>query len=240
MNSALYEGWVRHRRYADVDHEFSYRVALAYLDCAELPGALDLRPIASSTGPALVRLRRDDLLGDPAVPVEQAVRDLVDEQTGVRPDGPVRLLTALRSLGVGFNPVRFYYAWHAGALHSVVAEVTNTPWGESHAYVLDPAGGRMAKELHVSPFLPMDHEYAWKLTEPGDQLVVHLENLKDGVRAFDATLRLHRKPLDRRSLMRVLVRHPPQTLKILAGIYGQAVRLKLKGAPYYPHPRPAR
>jgi DUF1365 family protein len=241
MRSALYEGTVRHRRYGDVGHVFTYRVALAYLDCDELPGALALGPLASSTRPALVRLRREDLLGDPAVPVDQAARDLVHERTGVRPDGPVRVLTALRSLGVGFNPVRFYYCWHAGALHSVIAEVTNTPWGERHAYVLDPSGGTLDKALHVSPFQPMDQRYSWKLTEPGGQLVVHLENTgSDGARAFDATLRLHRRPLHRRALARVLLRHPPQTLRILAGIYSQAVRLKIKGAPYHPHPRIAR
>ena len=239
MNSALYEGWVRHRRFGDVEHAFRYRVALAYLDTAELPGALALAPIASSTGPAFVRLRREDLLGDPAVPVDAAVRSLVEQRTGVRPDGPVRLLCALRALGVGFNPVRFYYAWHQGALHSVVAEVTNTPWGERHAYVLDPAGGEVDKALHVSPFQPMGQSYRWKVREPGEQLVVYLENRQDGERAFDATLRLDRRPLDRRSIAHVLLRHPPQTLKILAGIYGQALRLKIKGAPYHPHPRTA-
>ena len=98
----------------------------------------------------------------------------------------------------------------------------------------------MAKALHVSPFLPMDHEYAWRLTEPGDELYVLLENRKGDRRQFDATLRLRRRPLNRRSLLRVLLRHPPQSLRILAGIYGQAVRLKLKGAPYHPHPRTAR
>jgi DUF1365 family protein len=243
MRSALYEGRVRHRRYGEVGHEFSYPLTLVYLDCDELPAALALAPLASATGPALVRLRREDLLGgraEPVVPVDEAARDLVAERTGTRPDGPVRLLTALRSLGVGFNPVRFYYCWHAGALHSVVAEVTNTPWGERHAYVLDPAGGTLDKALHVSPFQPMDQRYSWKLTEPGGQLTVHLENRgPDGVRAFEATLRLHRRPLNRRALARVLWRHPPQTLRILAGIYGQAVRLKLKGARYHPHPRTA-
>jgi DUF1365 family protein len=241
MNSALYEGWVRHRRHTGAGHVFRHRVALAYLDCDELPGALALAPLASATGPALVRLRRRDLLGDPSIGVDDAARDLVAAHTGVRPAGPVRLLTALRSLGVGFNPVRFYYCWHEGALHSVIAEVTNTPWGERHAYVLDPAGGALPKALHVSPFQPMDQRYSWRVSEPGEQLVVHLENTgADGVRAFDATLRLHRQPLDRRSIGRVLLRHPPQSLRILAGIYGQAVRLRLRGAAYHPHPRAAR
>ncbi|MFL5847003.1 MAG: DUF1365 domain-containing protein [Solirubrobacteraceae bacterium] len=165
----------------------------------------------------------DEVGGDDA-------RELVERETGVRPDGPVYLLEAKRSLGVGFNPVRFSYVWHAGALHAVVAEVTNTPWGEKHSYVLDPAGGRIDKAMHVSPFMPMDQEYAWRLTEPGEQLVVHLENHQDGHRVFDATLTLHRtQSAPRRA----------QSLRILAGIYAQALRLKLKGARYHAHPKAA-
>lgn len=191
-----YEGWIRHRRFGDVEHEFRHRISMAY---EEVDGA--------------------------------AARALVEQHTGVRPDGPVRLLEAARSLGVGFNPVRFHYAWHQGALLAVVAEVTNTPWGERHSYVLDPDGGRMDKAMHVSPFMPMDQEYAWKLTEPGEQLVVHLENHQDGRRIFDATLRLRRTERAPRRA---------QSLKIIAGIYSQALRLKLKGARYHPHPRTVR
>jgi uncharacterized protein len=161
----------------------------------------------------------------------------------------VRVLTALRSLGLGFNPVRFYYCFETGndddeQLEAVVAEVTNTPWGERHAYVLAPdADGRLsgvtAKQLHVSPFLPMRHDYHWQMTNPGGELVVHLESRtthEPSERAFDATMRLARRPLTRRSLASIVVRYPPQTLRIVAGIYGQALRLKLKGAPYHRRP----
>ncbi len=216
MSATTYEGWVRHRRFADVDHEFRYPLTMVYVDATEVPGH---------------GLRRDDLLGDPSVPVDTAVCDLVEEDTGSRPHGPVRVLCVPRSLGVAFNPVRFYYAWHEDALHSVVAEVTNTPWGERHAYVLDPSGGRMAKKMHVSPLQPMDQEYAFRLTEPAEHLVVQLENHQDGRRVFDATLNLKRTERAPRRA---------QAVKNLARIYTQSARLKLKGAPYHPHPRTAR
>ena len=242
--SALYEGWVRHRRVVDVAHEFRYRVCLAYVDVDELPQALSFPPLASASGRALLALRRADLLGDPEVPLGEAVRDRVAGATGVRPVGPVRVLSALRTLGVGFNPVRFYYCFaEQGALEAVVAEVTNTPWGERHGYVLVPGAddrwtGVTGKRLHVSPFLPMEHDYHWRVTPPGADLVVHLESraTASAERAFDATLEVSRRPLTRRTLASALVRYPPQTLRIVAGIYGQALRLKLKGAPYHPHP----
>ena len=250
-DSALYEGWVRHRRVADVAHDFRYNVALAYVDVDDLPQALAFAPLASATRRSLLRLRRADLLGDPDLPIGDAVRDHVASQTGARPAGPVRVLTALRSFGIGFNPVRFYYCFEPRhgegpeQLEAVVAEVTNTPWGERHAYVLArDADGRLAgvtpKRLHVSPFLPMSHDYHWRVTTPASELVVHLESRttgEAGERAFDATMRLRRRPLTRATLASTLVRYPPQTLRIVAGIYGQALRLKLKGAPY--HRRPA-
>jgi uncharacterized protein len=137
--SALYEGTVRHRRFAVRGHELRHRLALAYIDLDELPDLLGGRLLA--TRPGLVRFRRRDYLGDPAAPLAAAVRDTVAAQTGTRPRGPIRLLTHLRTCGHCFNPVSFYYCFDATGetVQSVLAEVTNTPWGERHAYVLAPA-----------------------------------------------------------------------------------------------------
>lgn len=133
--SAIYEGTIRHRRYAVRPHEFSHRLALAYLDLDELDGLLGGRLTASRTG--FVRFRRADYLGDPATPLAEAVREEVERATGKLPAGPIRLLTQLRTLGHCFNPVSFYYCFTAHEqLEAVVAEVTSTPWGERHAYVL--------------------------------------------------------------------------------------------------------
>ena len=163
--SCIYEGTIRHRRF-DPRREFSHRLALAYLDLDELPGLLDGRLVARR--PGLVRFRRRDYLGDPAVPLHRAVRDVVEDQTGARPEGPIRLLTQLRSFGHCFNPVSFYYCFEPGGerVQALVAEVTNTPWGERHAYVIEGKqrdsavlAGEFDKALHVSPFMGMDHRY---------------------------------------------------------------------------------
>ncbi|HEY5261392.1 MAG TPA: DUF1365 family protein, partial [Solirubrobacteraceae bacterium] len=90
-NSAIYEGTVRHRRFAVRPHQFRYRLALAYVDLGELPELLGGRLLAR--GPGLARFRRRDYLGDPAVPLADSVRDTVAEHAGVRPTGPIRLLT---------------------------------------------------------------------------------------------------------------------------------------------------
>jgi uncharacterized protein len=238
--SAIYEGTIRHRRFAVRKHEFRYRIAMAYVDLDELPTLLGGRLTRSR--PGLVRLRRADYLGDPATPLDTAVRDLVEQRLGTAPQGPIRLLTHLRTFGHCFNPVSFYYCFapDGETLEAIVAEVTNTPWGERHAYVLEagdpiPRGG-FDKALHVSPFMAMNQRYTWRAPAPGETLSVQIESAQDNEKAFDATLGLKRRPLTRRSLAKTTARHPAATLRMLALIYGHAVALKLKGVPVQPHP----
>jgi DUF1365 family protein len=230
--SAIYEGSIRHRRFAVRNHKFRYRIGMAYIDLEELPALLEGR--LTRTRPGLVRFRRRDYLGDPRTPLDEAVRAHVQEHLGQTPQGPIRLLTHLRTFGHCFNPVSFYYCFapDGETLEAIVAEVTNTPWGERHAYVSDGRAGEFDKALHVSPFMPMDQRYTWRASTPGDTLSVHIASSENGEHAFDATLNLKRRPLTRRTL----ARHPGATLRLLALIYGHALALKLKGVPVHPHP----
>jgi DUF1365 family protein len=245
--NALYEGWVGHRRLRPVEHAFRYRVFMAYLDLDAVPERVGPSWLWSTRHPALVRFRRADYLGDVRIPAADAVRALVARRTGSRPGGAVRLLTNLRCLGHLFNPVSFYYCFHRDgeSLQAVVAEVTNTPWGERHAYVLGALDGdgavreRVDKVFHVSPFMAMDHEYELCLTPPGHSIAVDIVSRRDGEIHFDASLALERRALDPAGLRRVLRRQPAPTLAVAARIYANAARLKLKGAPYFSHPREA-
>jgi DUF1365 family protein len=239
--SAIYEGTIRHRRFAVRAHEFRHRLAFLYLDLDELDGLLGGRLVAGR--PGLVRFRRGDYLGDPCVGLAEAVRTLVERRTGERPTGPIRLLTQLRTFGHCFNPVSFYYCFTPDQqLDAVVAEVTSTPWGERHAYVLGRTGegqvlgASLPKQLHVSPFMGMRQRYEWRVAAPGATLSVHIESRERERRAFDATLALRRAPLTRGGLARVTARYPAATLRVLALIYGHALALKLKGVPVHPHP----
>ena len=243
--SAIYEGRVAHRRYEPVAHSFSYRVFMPFLDLDELPGLLDDVPLWSARRRAPARFRRSDYLGDPRVPLADAARDLVAERTGSRPEGPVRLLANPRYWGVGFNPVSFYFLSGgdpAAGVEAMIAEVTNTPWGERRSYVLEsgPGGlrGEFAKRLHVSPFMPMEQRYEWTASEPGERLSVSIRNHDEhGERVFEASLALQRRELTPAALRGLLFRYPPMTISTMARIYWNAIKLKAKGAPYFSPPK---
>ncbi len=245
--SCVYEGWVRHRRLGAPAHELRAKLFMLYLDLGELPELFDSYRLASARGRALAEFRRGDHLGDPRRSLAAEIRELVVARTGEPPPGPIRLLTNLRYLGHCFNPVSFYYCFdQAGSrVQAIVAEVTNTPWGERHAYVLSPTEtrpgssimrGRFAKEFHVSPFMGMDHTYVWRMTAPAESLIVHIDSEQGDRVVFDATLSLARRELTPARLRALLIRYPLLTLRIVRRIYANGLRLHLKGARYFPNP----
>lgn len=246
--SAFYEGTVRHRRFEPMRHEFSYPIFMAYLDLGELPAALDGLPFFSARRRAPVRFHRSDFMGDDATALDEVARQTVAAETGERPAGPVRLLTGLRHFGHSFNPVSFYYCFDPSGerVEAVIADVKNIPWGERHPYVLargEAVGpvlsGGFEKALHVSPLMGMGHSYGLRTTEPGATASIHIDS-RAGEKAFDATLSLERRELTKANARRLALRYPLMSLRVVGGIYTQALRLRLKGAKIHPHPRGAK
>jgi DUF1365 family protein len=232
---------------APTRNRFRYRMFMLYLDLAELPQLFDRVPLWSARHAAPGWFRRADYLGPAAVPLDQAVRDLVVQRTGSRPRGPIRLLTHLRYFGYCMNPVSFYYCFDPAGerVETIVAEITNTPWKERHQYVLrlaaDDAGRvhrfEFDKRFHVSPFMPMELKYRWAFNDPGDRLLVHMQNIESGGRTFDATLSLEHSPWSRAALVGLLAAYPLLTLKVIGAIHWQALKLWLKRTPVHDHPK---
>jgi DUF1365 family protein len=154
MESCLYEGWLRHRRYSPKRHEFRYPLFMLWLDLGELDQVFKGRWLWSTRGPNLVWFRRADYGGDPALPLDEAIRQLVAAETGERPEGPVRILTNPRILGYCFNSISLYYCYAADGrtLEAVVGEVTSTPWGERIHYVLPMSANEGRPDEAPVPF----------------------------------------------------------------------------------------
>ncbi len=243
--SAVYEGLVTHRRSGTVPDAFRYRVFMPLFDLEELPGLLDRIPLWSARRLAPARFHEGDYLPGDGGSLTERARDLAQSRLGRRPAGPIRLLANPRYLGVGFNPVSFLFLHRPdGRIDSVIAEVTNTPWGERTAYVLDAgtggAGGRVTarfrKRMHVSPFQPMDQIYEISITAPSERLSVAIRSIEAGREVFVARMGLRRSELTPGRLLGLLLRYPPMTLATLARIYANALRLKLRRALVHPHP----
>lgn len=248
--SGVCEGWVRHRRFAPRPHSFRYRLFMMYLDLDELDQVFRGRWLWSARRPAAARFDRRDHLGAPDENLAQAVRNLVGAETGQRPGGPVRVLTHLRYFGYRFNPVSFFFCFDQDDRHleAIVAEVNNTPWGEQHPYVLRPEhpvrqGATVTfefpKRFHVSPFMPMDLRYRWRFRATPRHIAVHMENLRGDACIFDATMVLERRPISGPVLAGVLIRYPLMTVKVIAAIYYEALRLWLKKVTFHTHPAKA-
>ena len=247
-HSAIYEGTVRHRRYKPIEREFKYSLSMFYIDLEEVDRVLAMHPLFSRRRRGPASFLRSDFFG-PGGPsgcgIREAVAGEVTRQTGWTPDGPIRLLTNLRQWGVLANPVSFYYCFDGatGKLRAVLAEVTNTPWGDQQSYVI-PAGkggsrvlrGSFEKAMHVSPLMSMNQVHEIWAGEPGESLSVYIANHESGEVVLDATLNLKHKELTRRRMNSLVALRPPMPLKVLAGIYTQAARLLFAGVPFYSRP----
>ncbi len=220
---------------------------MMYLDLGELDEVFKGKWLWSSDRFNVACFNRAYHLGDPSVPLHQAVRDIVSERTGRRQEGPIRMLTQLRYFGHNFNPVSFYYCFDKEARHveTIVVEIHNTPWGERFCYVLEEKQNEgsekdkrfaLSKQFHVSPFMDMDIRYTWEFSDPGNSVRVFMSSYEKGERIFEAELSMDRREITGPKLSRMLFKYPFMNIRIIGAIYWQALRLWTKGAPFFIHP----
>jgi DUF1365 family protein len=244
MESGLYVGKLRHRRFSPKPHAFRYPVFMAFLDVDCLPELMRVSPFSGYNQWNWTSYCERDHFGDARLSLRERLKIDAARNGVALPDGPIFLLTHLRYLGYVFNPVSFYYCYDdAGVLRTMMAEVNST-FGETHNYWLDASNQRPSptaqrystpKQMHVSPFMDMRMEYDWIFTAPGERLVAHMNTIADGEAFFDATLELERRPWSRRELHRTLASYPFMTMRVIGGIHWEALKLWVKGVPVFPH-----
>lgn len=224
-------GTVYHARLGPRPHAFRYPVWMLLVDLEGQPATpWWLRPLAHLDG--------DHLMAAEAIRAHLAEAGM--DTAGVH----VLALTQPGSLGHSFNPVNFYFCECEGILIALLLQVTNTPWGEEHCYVLDGQGRRLRgrhrfefpKAFHVSPFLAMRGSYRLRVDLRDDRLRIALR-LSGGSAPFLACLSLSTKPFTTGSVLAAGMRRPAQNAWTLARIYWQAARLFAKRTPFFPHPR---
>ena len=240
MKSALYIGTIAHKRNIPVEHKFQYPFFMWFLNLDELDELPSIGKWFSAERWAMSRFNRPDYYGDPDVPLADAIRSRMEELTGEPVTGQVCGLMNMRTLGVYFSPINFYYGYDSeGNFSHFLAEVSNIPWNERHQYGHFVGNGVLTpdhpKEFHVSPFNSQNQHYSWKIMEPGSTVSVQLNVSDERGHIFTAQLGLNRHPLNLRSVRARLLRKPAMTMSIVAGIYWQAFNLFRKGVPYIPY-----
>jgi uncharacterized protein len=160
--------------------------------------------------------------------------------------GRIRLLCLPRVLGFAFNPISLWYCEHRdGSLRAVIAQVRNT-FGEKHAYLLASGGRPIAydspqdkeKCFHVSPFFDLSGRYRFRFSEPGERLRVVIHETREGIPILDATLAAERRLLSDRAIVAAVLAMPWMTVKVVAGIHWEAVKIWLRGARFHRKPAP--
>jgi DUF1365 family protein len=238
MNSAIYTGWVRHRRYQPKVNNFKYDLFLLSLDLDELNAGIKFSRLFAIEQWAILSFRHKDYLGGEGKLTRDKVWGVVKGLGGEDYHGRVTMLGQLRCFGLYFSPVNFYYCHDdAGELQYLLAEVSNTPWGERHCYLVEPKQNTLTdKVFHVSPFMDEEMHYRWRFTPLNPQLYLNIDNLNDDDdKLFDATIVMKQQELTAKNLVKNLIRIPAMTLKTVLGIHWEAVKLYLKGVPYVPY-----
>jgi len=235
--SALYPGWVMHRRLRPRSHHFKYRVFSILLDLDELPALSRRLRLFSWNRPGLFSFQdRDHGDGRPL----RLWLDNVLASAGIQADGAKRVLCYPRILGYVFNPLSVWFCHDRdGALKAIVYEVHNT-YCERHTYVVacdDQLVQRhgMDKAFYVSPFLPPDCHYHFRTVPPGARVAVTIQETEGGAPILSASFAGQRRPLTDAGLLAMLLRYPLMTLKVIVAIHYEAARLIAKGIRRFPH-----
>ena len=240
MNSAIYTGKVNHRRYSPKAHAFQYRMYLNWIDLDEVKKTFNI-PLLMSCGklPSIIKFNRKHYMSPEKEDLKAAVLDKIEADLGFRPKGRVCLLTTVQYFGLCYNPVSFYFAFEDEKVVAVASEINNTPWDQRYTYCQDLREKKyknFKKEFHISPFMPMEIDYKWFFSQPGEKLSIFMENFHEGQKVFDAGLKLKKKPFTKFRMLLNACLFPLMPLKIIVGIYYHAFRLWLKKTPFYEHP----
>ncbi len=240
--SALYVGEVRHNRVRPRRHALRYRVFMLLLDLDQVDGVLGRLKLLARGCFGLMSFNAGDHGDRSGRPLRDQVRERL-AAAGIEAGGAIRLLTMPRILGYGFNPLSLYFCHRPdGALAAILYEVSNT-FGERHNYLIaTPEGGAgtvrqsAPKRFYVSPFMDMDLAYAFTVQAPADGTAVSI-TVSDGEGAMlTASFLGERRPLTDGQLLRAWLSHPLLTLKVMAGIHWEALKIWRKGVGFRHRP----
>lgn len=242
----IYNSEVMHRRLFPVNYRFSYRIFNLLIDVDQLDQADRSSRLFSINRFNLFSFFASDHLPADEHNLRQWAEKVLAEFGISRKPASIHILCLPRVLGRVFNPLSIWYCSDEnGDPIAIICEVRNT-FGEKHHYLLHqeqqvmswPVRQHHAKEFHVSPFIGMQADYEFRISQPLDRATVGIREYQDNKLMLVATLVGQLKPFSSASLIIQFLRVPLQTLKVLAAIHWRALWIWLAGAPFYFKPAP--
>lgn len=243
--SCLYFGEVMHQRMHEPSYRFVYKVFSLYLDLDELAVLRRRLRFFSHNRFNLFSLHDRDHGPRDGSSLRPWLEALLAERDIELAGGEIRLLCFPRILGYVFNPMCVWYCRHAdGTLRAIVCEVRNT-FGGMHHYVLSSGGAPMdwgaeywaRKVFHVSPFIGPEAEYSFSFLEPAKRMRVCIDEQVDDRSLLKASIHGRQFPLTDARLLYMFWRLPFMTLKVIAMIHWQALKIWLGGGRFYRSPK---
>lgn len=263
LNSAIYDGQIRHRRFAPRENKFTYQLHMLALDVDEV--AFDGKNNLIAQGPFgyawfyPMRFCEKDYVKGDLLPLRTRIENKVRALGHEHNVDKIIMLVQVRCFGFYFSPANFYFCYdNNGECDVMLAEVSNTPWNQRHYYLVNlqkSAEKITRKNFHVSPFMKLAMSYHWRIQPPSkghDNLLVHIDNQPnlDNVndlnlnnknkrkKFFDVTLTLKRREITAKNLFFLWIKMPVMTMKIVGGIYWQALKLFIKRIPFISYQKP--
>lgn len=255
-NSGIYKGIVNHQRFGQTEHSFNYQLYMMAFCLDELPQTFNQSKLFGKKWFNPLRFKQNDYLQSNGslqaegslqpesfnqLPIKQRLAKIVNQLGGQWGNNLAQqkatMVAQCRCFGIYFSPVNFYFCYQTnGECLYMLAEVSNTPWGETHYYLIDAKQPKPCdKTFHVSPFMDLNMRYHWTIKPPTDNLLVKIENHNEQ-KLFSATLALKKHQFNRQQLGRLVLAQPLMTGKIFIAIYWQALKLLMKKVPFISHP----
>ena len=241
----MYVGTVTHQRHRPRKHLLKYRVFSMPIDLDELPLLSKIFHVFSHNVFNLFSFHDCDFGKGDGSSLIQYVREQLSTHGMGNISGPIRLLAYTRILGFVFNPLAVYYCYKdSGKLGAVLYEVNNT-FGQRHSYLIpiqqdhdEITLHQCKKQLYVSPFVSMDMFYQFRVEAPDSKLVLEIGDIDSEGKLLDACFNGFQEEISDWTLLRLFFSHPLMTLKVVAGIHWEALKLWMKKIPLVPRPDP--